>query len=131
MEHKRGAIVRREWYKWGVRVTKEFCQQDFDKLDLKKVFAEEKNSQMLMVYIRQIGIENVLKRIGGKMLEMTDDGEYILYETNLMGVRVRFIRMICPSSNSTYMIPTHPDKNLDEALTIYFRQKRPKFDKET
>ena len=113
-KHKRGEVLEERYYKYGVEVTKEFCQQDFSKIDLKKVFKEEDNMQMLMVYIRIIGMEEVLKRIDGKMIEMTDDGEYKLLETKIGGTKIRFIRMICHTKHGIYMINTYQNKHLKE-----------------
>lgn len=116
-----GTIQGKGWYLYGVRVTEEFCNQDFDKVD-PKVILREKNIQLRMVYIQMIGLEKVLSRLKGKVLDKSRDGQYELLEfRNIFSVPMKVLKMKCPSTGVYYFVPVHPEcSTVKNALRFYY-----------
>ena len=58
----KGNVTSEEYYKYGIKVTKKFCEKDHSKMSNSKIFAE-KNVQKRMMLLQLKGIHNVIKEL--------------------------------------------------------------------
>jgi len=82
----------------GVSVPKWLVEEKAEQIDVSK-FARIKNAEVRREFIRKVGMERILQKVGGKLIDKSDDGIYELYLINLGGeTNYRpYLKMLNPS----------------------------------
>jgi hypothetical protein len=117
------------WAIHNTRVPKELIMTPADKLDVKLILTE-RNAQVRSEIIRKIGIQRVVRDLGAKTVDSSDDLGYKLLEIDLgNNTKRRYLQMTNPSVEGMIHVEAVPPtvKTVEEAnawrdnLTTYYK----------
>lgn len=126
--HKKGNIIHNEngpairygdgfevYILNGVRVKKEYVMTPWNKLDCNLVI-KEKNAEVRRELVRKIGVERIIKELGGVVFDKKDN--YELIGLDIGDGRIRpYLKMLNPSIGVYHIEGVHPDcKTVEAAL---------------
>jgi hypothetical protein len=99
----------------GIRVSKEIVMTSAEKLN-PKIILTERNTEVRREIVRKIGIERVLQKLGGKILDKKDN--YELINIDLGENRIRpYLKMLNPSIGTYHLEGIAPEiKTVEQAL---------------
>ena len=109
---------KKEFYREGAQLTEEEVELKPEEIDAMKYVVGETNAQRRAYFIKQIGVENLLQRLGNnaELTEETNEGKLYTIkakgrerenssgEKNNEEINLRLLEVVCPSTQRHYVL---------------------------